>query len=133
MNYQELLQPIDFSALYQLVFTLYAAYIAVEYAKSFTAQVINHFYNFKDEIKLSLERIIVSCRKEEMQSIESDDYFMKGEGLCLVDKYNSIIKRCDNKAKEIKEELEKYYDDNSSSSLVVESKKIYSLINEKFK
>ena len=75
MNYQEMLQVVDFSALYQLAFTLYVAFIAVEYAKSFTSQVINHFYDFKKEIDDKITENQELCRKEEMQSIASDDYF----------------------------------------------------------
>lgn len=113
MNYQEIVQPIDFSSLYQLAFTLYAAFIVVEYAKSFTAQVINRFYNFKEEIQKRISEIIKLCKREELQNIESDDYFSNGEGLCLVDEYKRQLKNCDAKSKEITEELCDYIDKNT--------------------
>lgn len=113
MNYQELLQVVDFSALYQLAFTLYAAFIAVEYAKSFTSQVINRFYDFKTEIGNSISENKKFCRKEELQSIESDDYFKSGDGLCLVDDFNSKVKECDSKAEAIEKALNDYVDDHT--------------------
>lgn len=113
MNYQEMLQVVDFSALYQLAFTLYAAFIAVEYAKSFTSQVINHFYDFKKEIDDKITENQELCRKEEMQSIESDDYFNSGDGLCLVDEYNTKIDECNKSAEKIKKELGNYVDNHT--------------------
>lgn len=113
MNYQEILQVVDFSALYQLAFTLYAAFIAVEYAKSFTSQVINNFYGFKKEIADKILENQKLCRKEELQNIESDDYFKTGDGLCLVDEYNTKIDECNNTAATIKEELDNYVDEHT--------------------
>lgn len=113
MNYQDFIQPVDFSALFQLVFTLYAAFIAVEYAKSFTAQVIKRFYNFQGEIHSRIEIIKEECKEDEMLNIESDDYFKKGEGLCLVDEYQKELKECKTKATEIEEVLNNYIDANS--------------------
>lgn len=117
MNYQEMLQVVDFSALYQLAFTLYAAYIAVEYAKSFTSQVINHFYDFKNEIEGKILENQKLCRKEELQNIESDDYFKTGDGLCLVDEYNTKIEECKESATNIKNELDEYVDKHTEYRL----------------
>lgn len=113
MNYSELIQPIDFSALFQLAFTLYAAFIAIEYAKSFTAQVINRFYNFKGEVTSKIEEIKKSCRNIEMMNINNDDYFNSGEGLILKDKYEQKYKECEDKAKEIEENLDNYITKNT--------------------
>lgn len=113
MKYQELIQPIDFSALFQLAFTLYAAFIAIEYARSFTAQVINRFYDFQGEIRSRIGEIMKQCRNEEMLNIESDDYFMSGEGLCMVDEYKQKLKDCEDSATEIESVLDTYVKDNT--------------------
>ena len=113
MNYQELLQINDFSVLFQLVFTVYAAFIAVEYAKSFTSYVINRFYNFKEEIADEISESKKLCREEEMQSIDSDDYFKSGDGLCLVTEYNALVEECRNDAEDIKNSLNLYVDKNT--------------------
>ena len=113
MNYQELMQPIDFSALFQLAFTLYAAFIAVEYTKSFTAKVIKHFYNFQGEIESKITEIKKHCRYNEMLSIESDDYYKKGEGLCLVEDYKKKFKECEDKATETNKDLNNYVEKNT--------------------
>ncbi len=113
MNYPELIQPIDFSALFQLAFTLYAAFIAIEYAKSFTAQVINRFYNFKGEVTSRIEEIKKYCRNLEMVNINEDDYFNSGKGLILKDKYNQKYKECEDKGKEIENKLDNYITKNT--------------------
>lgn len=113
MNYQDILQVVDFSALYQLAFTLYAAFIAVEYAKSFTSQVINRFYAFKDEINNKITEINKLCREEELQNIESDDYFKTGGGLCLVDEYNTKVEECNDEADNISKDLNSYVDNHT--------------------
>lgn len=113
MNYQELIQPIDFSALFQLAFTLYAAFIAIDYAKSFTAQVLKRFYNFQGEIKSRIGEIKKQCRNEEMLSIENDDYLMMGEGLCMVDEYRQKLKACEDQATEIEKSLDTYVKENT--------------------
>ena len=98
----ELIQPNDFSALFQLAFTLYTAFLAIEYAKSFTALVIRRFYNFQGEIESSINDIIKQCRDNELQNIESDDYFKFGDGLCLVVDFKKKHQECLKKASEIK-------------------------------
>lgn len=113
MNFQDILQIVDFSALYQLAFTLYAAFIAIEYAKSFTSQVINHFYDFKSEIDAKIETIKMKCRKEELQNIESDDYFMNGDGLCLLLDYKDKVKSSEKHADDIAQTLKTQVDKNT--------------------
>lgn len=113
MNYQNIVQPVDFSALFQLSLTLCAAYIAIEYTKSFTAQVINNFYNFKDEIGNRIADCMRLCRNEEMQNIDSDDYFKVGDGLCLVDDYRKKHKECEAKSNELSLDLNDYVDMNT--------------------
>ncbi len=104
----DLIQPVDFSALFQLAFTLYAAFIAIEYTKSFTAKVIKQFYNFQGEIESKIKEILESCRDEEMTGINSDEYFNTGQGLILVDEYKQKHKQCKSEADNIKASLNKY-------------------------
>lgn len=113
MNYHDIMQPIDFSALFQLVFTLYAAFIAIEYAKSFTALVIRRFYDFQGEIKTKIDEIKKLCRQEEMLSIESDDYYKNGRGLCLVDEYKKKYTECKDTATKIDKDLHVYVEKNT--------------------
>lgn len=113
MNYQGIMQVVDFSALLQLAFTLYAAFIAVEYAKSFTSVVINRFYDFKGDIANRINGIKKLCRNEELQSIESDDYFNDGEGMCLLMEYRNKVSECETKAKDDIESLYKFVDKNT--------------------
>lgn len=113
MDYQELMLPIDFSALFQLVFTLYAAFIAIDYAKSFTALVIKRFYNFQGEIATRIAEIKRMCRDEELLSIESDDYYKSGEGLCLVVEYNKEFKDCKDAASILEKDLKDYVEKNT--------------------
>lgn len=113
MNYQVIMQLIDFSPLFQLVFTLYGAFIAIEYAKSFTALVIRRFYNFQGEIKTKIDEIKNTCRQDEMLSIESDDFYKNGRGLCLVDEYKQKYKECEDLATKIEEDLKEYVEKNT--------------------